>query len=327
MIVTCLVGVVILEVVGRNILYRGKLYFVNDIDHWNNPRHPEINSDSIRSRYEAGYFREEDFNIIFLGDSFVFGWLLPADRSLPRQFEKIAREQYPGKGIKAANFGWVSSSPLLSLRLLREIGSKYNPNLVILCLDMTDFHDEVKYTRLLERKGIYRLLDVCPITVLAFKKVLQLPGLDPLHRSIFGFPSRRYFITEQPLEDSLPWLAYIRRNIEEINSYCRNELNADFLLVILPRFYQYSAFECPENWEKDEYEVLGKYAFEPFRYFENLKGEVDYPIYSLLPAFQLTTYFPTTFYDDPHWTELGTRVSAEAIFNYCREAGYFDSVP
>jgi len=324
LIVTSLICVIILEVIGQKFLFKGKLYFVNNIDHWNDPRRPDINSDLIRSRFEAGHFRPEDFNIIFLGDSYVFGWLLPPEKSFPRQFEKIAREKYPGKNIKVANFGWVSSSPLLSLRLLKKIGAKYHPDLVILCVDMTDFQDDIKYDKLLKRRGIYRLLDLCPMTVLALKKLLQTPGLGTLHERLYGFPPRRYFITEQPLEKSERWLTSIRENIDMINRFCRKELGADFILMILPRSFQYSDRECPENWEKEEYTPLGEYSLEPFKYFEEIKGKVEYPVYSLLADFRHTSVFPTCFYDDPHWTEAGARVAAEAIFKHCRRAGCFE---
>jgi hypothetical protein len=59
--------------------------------------------------------------------------------------------------------------------------------------------------------------------------------------------------------------------------------------------------------------VLGPYSLEPFRYFEELSKEVDYPIYSLLETFQKNEVFPTSFEDDPHWNRKGAQVAASAI--------------
>ena len=35
-----------------------------------------LNSDNIRSPHEASQIRDEDFNIIFLGDSFIYGFVM-----------------------------------------------------------------------------------------------------------------------------------------------------------------------------------------------------------------------------------------------------------
>jgi len=324
LIIFSILSIASIELIGQKLIFKGRLYFVNNIDHWNNPAQLDINSDCIRSQFEADYFRKNDYTVIFLGDSYIFGWLLPPQQSIPQQFEGIARKAYPHKNIKAANFGWVSSSPLLSYRLLESIGEKYQPDLVILGIDMTDFHDDIKYQRLLERKGIYRLLDVCPITVLCLKHLLQMTGLDQVHKLIFGFPRRRFFITEQPLPESMRWLKYIRNNIERINHFCRTKLRARFLVIVLPRSFQYNDLESPQNWEKKDYPDSDRYIHEPFKWFDQIATEVEYPIFSLLPIFQNTKIYPTCFYDDPHWTELGNRVAAEAIFEYLRDNGYFE---
>jgi len=63
-------------------------------------------------------------------------------------------------------------------------------------------------------------------------------------------------------------------------------LEAKFILLLFPRGYQYSEKESPNNWEKSEYQILGPYAHEPFKYFEEIKQNVDYPIHSLLSDFQ-----------------------------------------
>ena len=96
------------------------------------------------------------------------------------------------------------------------------------------------------------------------------------------------------------------------------------MLLVFPRSYQYSDKESPNNWEKSKYEVLGPFAHEPFKYFEQIKGDVDYPIYSLLPDFQNSTIFPTVFDNDPHWNETGNQIAADAIYKYCLKERYFD---
>lgn len=320
--ITILSTVFLLELIGQNFIFKGQLYFINNVDHRMMPNEaPDINSDGIRSFSESDRFRQEELNIIFLGDSFIFGLGLPYNKSIPYQFEEKARKLHPNQQINVANFGWTSSSPLLSYRLLKDIGKKYNPDIVILAIDMTDFHDDIKYLRLLEKKGIYQLIDYIPISFLVLKKIMENVGLLEW---AYDLPRKRFFITEKPLSETRPYFSYIQQNIEDINTFSKRELNnAKFILMILPRSYQYSDKESPNNWEKNEYEILGPYSHEPFKYFEGIKNEVDYPIHSLLPYFQNTTIFPTCFDHDPHWNEEGARIAAEAIYKYCLEEGCF----
>lgn len=319
--------IILYEILGQNLYYiKGELYFVENVDHRMKPRsRADINSDGIRSIVEANIFNKEDLNIIFLGDSFIYGAKLSHNKSIPYMFETKARTLHPEQQINVANFGWLSSSPILSLRLLKDIGKKYNPDVVILAIDMTDFHDDIKYFRLLERRGIYRAIDFIPVTILTLRRAIARMRLDSLHQVIFGFPRRRFFITDKPLSETRPYLSYIQGNIEKINEYSKKELGAKFILLVFPRSYQYSEKESPNNWEKSEYQLLGPYAHEPFKYFEQLKDEnVDYPIYSLLADFQDSTTFPTNFDDDPHWNETGNRIAVEAIYKYCLKESCFD---
>jgi len=319
LLLSSIVGLLLVEVIGRTlILDKRRTYFLYDVDHRYKPGdHPEINQDGIRSLVEADAFPSDEFNVIFLGDSFIEGSRLDYADTVPARFEFMARELYPDQRINVANFAWTSSSPLLSYRLLRDIGARYHPDLVILCIDMTDFHDDIKYQKLLDREGLFKLLGVVPITIWAAKKgISEIRALDSLHLALFGFPSDRFFVTANPLSETLPFFSHIRANIERIHAFCATELGAEFMLVILPRAYQYSVRESPNSWERNAYEALGPWVHEPFTYFDSIRNEVDFPIYALLPDFQEDELFPTCFDDDPHWNANGARVAAEAILRH-----------
>lgn len=322
-----LIAVIAIEIVGINFLFTGKrLYFVNDVDHRvKGGTRPDVNSDGLRLAVEATEFRDEDVNIIFLGDSFIWGGGLTRDEAIPFLLQEKARELHPEKRINIANFGWVSSSPLLSYRQLKEIGRKYKPDIVLLAIDMTDIHDDMKYLRLLERDGLYRLLSTVPITFWISRKVFSVVGpLNFFYESLYGYPVNKYFISSRPLEETLPYFSTMRSNIDSIHSYSVNELDARFILFVFPRSYQYSDREAPNSWEQGLYENLGPYAHEPFKYFDQMRDEVDYPIHSLLSDFETTTVFPTCFDDDPHWNQDGVQVALDAIVRHCLEDGCFD---
>ncbi|HEY9036756.1 MAG TPA: hypothetical protein VIM96_08615 [Pseudomonadales bacterium] len=319
------ISLFLFELVGQKMLFKGQLYIVDNVDHRMPPNAEDrINSDGIRSDREAVDFHADNLNIVFLGDSFVFGMKLPPEESVPALLEKKARALHPDKNVQVANFGWVSSSPLLSYRLLKDIGKKYKPDVVILAVDMTDIHDDIKYTALLERQGIYPLLDYTPVSVLAARQILQNVGSDAVYEQVFGFPKQRFFATARPLSETRPYFAAIQNSIDAINAYVQDELGAQFVLLIFPRGYQYSTRETPHNWEAAEYEPMGPYVLEPFVFFDALKAQAPYPVFSLLPDFQHTDVFPTTFDDDPHWTPEGSQVAADAVYRYCLQAGCFD---
>jgi lysophospholipase L1-like esterase len=295
-------------------------YFVLDVDHRFPPSNPALgtNADGIRSAREADVFHPAGENLVFLGDSFTFGLGVSADEAFPAVTEALLRRRLERDDIAVANFGWVSSSPLLSWRLLEDIGAKYHPDRVVFALDMTDFHDDLMYGRMLERRGLYWWYDKVPITLHTLER--HAAGIfERLYRlGTGGLPRQRFFATERPLAETRDRLTPVVENLERLADASRS-LGADFVVLLLPRCFQYSAEESPHNREATEYTVLGPHSLEPFRFFESIQGKLSFPVVSLLPAFQETTVFPTCLPDDPHWSAAGHRVAAEAIAAFLAE--------
>lgn len=285
----------------------------------NTKKHKGWNSDALRCRWESTDFKEEGLNLVFLGDSYTYGMRLRPYQAFPGKVERLLTKYYPKQGVKVANFAWTSSSPFLSLRRLKDIGHKYKPDFVILCLDMSDFYDDIQWKNMLERRGFYWYLDKVPLTLYLFECLfpsLSEKFYDWSNRNA-NRPPKRYFITEQPMEESLPYMDVILDSIEKTHQYSE-ELGARFMLLVLPRPHQYNARECPDNWEKGRYATMGPHALEIFQFFEDLQTKVDYPIYSLLKDFQATKIFPTCFDNDPHWNDKGTTVAAKAVTSLIR---------
>ncbi len=317
-------GIALLEGVGRMLIARARWDLTRDLDHRMEPyATPDLNGDGIRSAREAADFDPADWNLVFLGDSMTFGLHIEPEQALPQRVEALAARRLPERRVRVANFAWVSSSPLLSLRLLRDIGARYAPDVVVLAVDMTDIHDDLKYRALLERRGLFRAVDRLPGTVASLRLVVQVtPGLSGLHERLFGYPAERFFAVNRPLEETREGFAEIRRSIEATARFARDELGAHFVLLILPRCFQYSATESPDTWERG-YEPMGPHVREPFRYFEELAHEVDFPVLSILEDFERADASSTCFDNDPHWTPLGSRIAARGVFRACRTAGCF----
>ncbi len=316
-------GLAIAEFVSRAV-YPKMVEKLIDVDHRMPPNRRGTNADGVLSKVDPNDLRAEDVNVIVLGDSFARGVRMGPEDALPQRLERMARAVMPRKTINVLNFGWVSSSPYLSQRLLRDIGSKYKPDAVILLVDATDFYDDMAHRKYIEKQGIYALIDYVPglfyVVRTAAKRVLSGQSLE----SLFGLPANRFFAYDRPLSETRPFLTSITDSINEIAAFTHDQLDARFYLVLSARHFQYSDRESPGNWENDSYTMLGPLVFEPNRYFEEQFGHREFAYFSLLPAFQATTVFPTTFEDDPHWTDAGTQVAAEAVFAFCVRHGCFD---
>jgi hypothetical protein len=336
----------------------GKAFELN-VDHRLIPG-DEINEDRIRFRGTASQLREEDYVLVFLGDSFTFGTRLEYEESYPYVLEEILSKLDCTAPVRVANFGWPSASPLLSYRLLQDIGQKYKPDLLIYNLDMTDFHDDLRYEADLRRYGDRPL----PMYLLMTRFAFQYPGwfkwkvqsLLPLTLQQNGFtprartveprfngvmdseagvapaeprvPRAKYFATNGPLEKSIDSIERgVVRNLGRIFEQARTSLHSGMLLVILPRAFQYSVRESPRNWEAGEYEPLGPFVREPFRYFEEARKKLPYPVFSLLPAFEKSAKFPLYLEDDPHWNAEGHRVAAAAVVEYLVTNQYVPCAP
>jgi hypothetical protein len=318
--VIILVAYGIFEIGGR-VFFRDKLLnflFVRSpesIDHRLPPnRKFKINSDGIRSTHEADYYTEDQYNIMILGDSFTFGWALHLEQAFPYRLERLLRQGHQNHRIHVINCGWISASPLLQYRLLRDVVHKYKPDLVIQAFDMTDFHDDIQYRYMFNKRGIYWWYNKIPCTLFLIFEYIPSLGSWLYNRSFdYTLPEDRFFPSAGPLEETRPLLQHSLDNLIRINSLCK-EIGVQFMTVVCPRAYQYSTEECQGSWENPRYEIMGPYSLEPFRFFETIKDSVDFPIVSLLDAFRQSQRFPLYYESDPHWNAQGNLVCAEAIY-------------
>ncbi len=320
--VGCLVLLVLLagiwavfEIQAQKTILAEPLAVYRNPDHRLQPLDPGVgtNSEGLRCRLEADEISDSDISVLFCGDSFVFGPNVGREGALPRLFEQGLRESLETENINVVNAAWPSASPLLALRLLRDVGAPYRPDLVLYGFDMSDFRDDLMYRNLIEKKGIYRTIDVMPASLWLAGRGAKAFAPDGLYEKIFRMPKDRFFPVNRPLEQTRADLMPAWHTLVEIDRFCRDELNADFRLIVLPRNFQYSDRESPLSWETGDYENLGPFVLEPFRFFEEQAAAAPFFIHSLLPAFEQTNVFPTCYTGDPHWTPAGTQVAADAL--------------
>ena len=321
-----------------------------DVDHRFFPDGQEINSHGARFKGEAGDLTGDDFVILFMGDSFTFGFNLPYAEAYPYRVEALASRASCDASIQVVNMGWTSSSPLLSLRLAREVAFAYQPDLVVYTLDMTDFHDDLRYEQALRDQGDFEV-DVGGVLRRVVASRLPAAGgwggffdavalevrvaeaeEDASVTPLVGkhvFPSRqdRYFMTRVPLEQSRAAIERgVMKNLGELAALGQDVLDVPMALVLFPRAYQYAPDESPRNWEAKAY-AGHTHLRAPFEYFAERAPGLDYPVFDLWDDFEAAEArvqggaAPLHFVTDPHWTGAGARVAAEGVWRRLVEAG------
>lgn len=88
------------------------------------------------------------YRILFLGDSFTQGYGVEENKAFPRLVEKQLNDHYKGRTkIEIINAGVPNYSPLIEYLYLKNEGLKFNPDLVILEFDLTDFSNDLSYSK------------------------------------------------------------------------------------------------------------------------------------------------------------------------------------
>ncbi len=310
----------------------------------------QTNEDGLRSKYTREEFCKYRDRVVVLGDSMVFGYGIRQEQSLTAIMERLLRERLGEKDVAVLNSGIVSYSPFLSQRLFEGKLKRYQPTLVVLLLDTSDIGDDIRYQAearidgdriyfdLEEKEGlpyygaVFELVrpffeSIRPYTNPIFAKLaypFRLPSSKKYHYYNFRVKignvveTSRFFIYRYPLEKTR---SYFSNTLENINAIAREaeRIGARFVLVINPRFHHWNPKEAPNNWEKFDYGLNEPYQYEYFRFFEEARSEVNYPIFNLLPAFQATHQFPLVFKNDLHWNERGHEFAARVLVNYLVE--------
>jgi hypothetical protein len=301
------------------------------VDHRPRPHTGGTNEDGVYSRLGARDFRDEDFNVICLGDSFTANPHLAAPVRWPALLEQRLQARTPGRRVRVANFGWVSSSPVLQARQLREIGARYKPDLVLQAFDMTDFHDDLVARDRLARIGaggggsvsIFRAFGVAASLALGvedYGQWLRDRWRWALPESAGAVPGPRYFFLFESPEVSEPYFRESWAAIRETERLARG-LGARYVLFVFPRYQQYDARESPRDPERGVFPDDAPGLLVPFAYFARQARTAGFPVHSLREDFLADPAFPKCRSDDPHWNAEGNRVAADAIERHLRADG------
>jgi len=302
----------------------------------------QTNQDGLRSHHRREEFLKFDKRIVCLGDSFTFGAWVQDTEAYPQVLESLLRETSGEETVGVLNAGILSYSPLLEEQMLEHVVKHYKPHVVTLMLDCTDVGDDYHYsldydpqqkggpfngpyvTRPKPHLGaLWRFCKPLHPSILApFKLLNRLGGgyqpMDPFDYYKFKLEvagqveTERFFIYRHPLDATRTYFDATWNTINRIAERCQ-QLDAEFILYVAPRYHHWNIKESPENWETFAYRLDEPYQYEIFKYFDSKMDSASFKIVNMLPAFQATQQYPLVFRTDPHWNPQGNRFVANLL--------------
>jgi len=84
------------------------------------------------------------YRVLILGDSFAMGWGVEQEDRFSEVAAKVLKEQGEDK-VEMINAGINSYSPIIEVEYLRDKGIQFDPDLVMVLLDISDLHDDYFY--------------------------------------------------------------------------------------------------------------------------------------------------------------------------------------
>ena len=312
------------------------------------------NADGFRTHYDRRSFREYQQRVVLLGDSYAFGLGVNEEDGVASVLEeKLSERQL---SVAVLNTGVISYSPYLQRAAFHEVARHYEPTLTILLLDLNDIGDDHQYRRentsddssdlafdvpeVASRDSLCARLAICraleplwdrlrkPAQVLSKMRGSSDDAYDyyDFEAEVAGQVERnRFFVLRHPLSDTRPYFEFTLSNLEAIARDVQAE-GSDFLLVVLPRYFHWDDSEAPNNWERERYAVDEPHEDVYLEFFDEAANRVDFPVWSLLPAFRGAEHGPLVFDHDPHWNAAGHRVAGETLAAWLFEAGWPASV-
>jgi len=290
--------------------------------------------------------KEDEYRVLVLGDSFVFGYGVEDDQTIPYKLERLLTDKL-GKNVTVINAGFHAGfSPDSYYAYLKSNGYKLQPDLIILMLfpynDLPDLFETA--WREVDEFGlptsVYSTNRVVDNGIFRYTRTdieYQYPVLRESHffhflvttlRNNFGLFKIEHFPTEGSYKvgcalDHLCIDILLRDQLEntyklmEGINYYSSEQGSDFFITIIPTDYQI----YPEAFEK--YNNTRPVNPENRNYFQKRftkqltkKGIKYLDLYESLTREDVKKRGYPFFPKDAHFSDLGTTIVSEELLNY-----------
>ena len=298
------------------------------------------------------------FRILMLGDSFTEGGGLEDNETVAKIVEAGLRSGACGNAVDVINAGHASYSPILEYLLLRDVGLRLEPDLVVLNFDMTDVHDDFVRTRIARLDANHLPIAVAPHprieTWLIMPPVLPRPlrALEDRMARLAVYQAfrkskpgiwlfGRFTLSQAQIEtkglignlrydrlalardrdfpDVREGWTLTRRYLTGIHELARRH-GAGFALVVYPHAYQVSATASPVGRERMGISAGLFDSTRPFAILEEFGAQHRVPVINLRALFRQRESVPGPLFRerDFHHTKAGVAVFGEGVLSGLR---------
>lgn len=247
----------------------------------------KINSLGLRD-YEYSIKKPENVKrIIFLGDSFTFGWGVSLEKLFSKKVEEMLNRK--GRKVEVINMGIGNYNSIMEVELFKRKGLMLDPDMVILMYFVNDTEPVPRVKSNIE----YFMLKNSYFMAFLFDRLVKL-------KTFFDkdFEWSKYYLSLYGQENSQN-LDDNREAIRELIKICEIS-KIDLLIVNIP-----------------ELRSLKEYQFQlATNYIEGLAEEENVAFLDLLPA--LVGHEAESLWvspEDPHASELANGIIAEEIYD------------
>ncbi|MEK6940134.1 MAG: GDSL-type esterase/lipase family protein [Nanoarchaeota archaeon] len=299
-----------------------------------------INAEGLRDD-EIVPKEQFDFRILMLGDSMTWGYGVEKEET----FSEVLQQNLRAKGINAdvINAGATSYSPSLEYLLLKYKGLSYQPDIVVLNLDMSDVQDDYIREKAAEFDQQGNIIKVSGIKEEGYTLLHKIRKKMKLNRFIvdklnlidskwvkkeeapevlpLGDPKtdRYAILRDMPVQDEEEHWNRTFHYLSLINELCK-ENGITFVLTLYPYGVQVS----PDEWSEGRH----MFGFKPGvvegdapqrKVREYAENNIIYV--EMLDSFQESETFPLYFPYDGHINRDGHALAATVLEKQLREEG------
>lgn len=280
--------------------------------------------------------------LLMLGDSFTEGLGVRGDETFTSRLrDKVAQAGF-GDRWQIINGGVASYSPLLEYVYLKNHGLAFQPDLVILNLDLSDFYDDIQYAKLAVTDAQGDPVAVRPEPPAApgswiAAGAVAVKDLLKYNTRTYNFLRRRvigFIEASRPPDRSgdirVDKYGMFRGTPESIDvgawqgTYAhllkiRDTLQArgiDFWVTVYPYGHQVS----PREWDAGRrfwgFEANRVYSGRPQELIQGFCEEHGMTVVNMMAEFQAAarTTYPLYFDGDGHFSPAGHEVAADSLF-------------
>lgn len=277
----------------------------------------KVSTNSMGLRERELPFEKENklLKLLFLGDSITFGGGVDVDATFVRTVENLLNSHSSGRRFLTINAGVAAASTIQEITLLRDVGLKYHPDIVVLDFFLNDIilvspkdAQEIKdswegaYLKhrvslpfkdfFANRSELYKLLNKVYRNLLLKMNLIEVP------RTVWD-------IWGSSLQDG--YYDEFKKYIEEIKEI-EKEKGFKLVIVCFPNYFQ----------------VLGKPLGDiPQERLSAIAKDEGIPFLDLLPLLRDKRETRALYLDWAHFTPKGHKLVAEEIHQFLVSKGGF----